>query len=332
MDYIIGGGAKRPAGAPGPQSGSAGKGGVSSVGGLADPSAAGAGKAVIKDSNLDTFATDVLDASIEVPVLVDFWAPWCGPCKQLTPLLEKLVNAANGTLRLVKVNIDENPEIAKQLRIQSIPTVYAFKNGQPVDGFQGALPESQLKQFIERLVGPVGPSPVEDMLAVAKAALEAGDLSTAAQGFARVLQDAPGDPAAIAGLARCYLATADVKRAEETLALTPPEARTAPEIVSALAMLSLAKETGTVGDPAELETRLKANPKDHQARYDLAMALLGRGDRERAVDELLDIVRRERGWNEEAARKKLVTLFEAFGPEDPLTGSARRRLSSLLFS
>ena len=320
MDYIIGG-PKRPQPSSPPKT--------------ARPGAPAAGTApdeFITDGTLETFAADVLDASMHVPVLVDFWAAWCGPCKQLTPLLEKLVRAANGAVRLVKINVDENPQIAQQLRIQSIPTVYAFKNGQPVDGFQGAVPESQLKTFIERLTGPVGPSPIEEVLAAAQEALEANDLTTAAQAFARVLQEAPGDPQAIAGLARCYLATGDLKRAEETLALTPPESRNAAPIASAQALLALAKETGAVGNPKELEARVQADPKDHQARYDLALALLGQGDRARAVDELLEIVRRARGWNEEAARKKLVTLFDAFGPDDPLTAQARRRLSSILFS
>jgi putative thioredoxin len=275
------------------------------------PAAAGAAPdALIKDTGLETFAADVLDASAQVPVLVDFWAPWCGPCKQLTPTLEKLVTAAKGAVKMVKINIDENQEIARQLRIQSIPTVYMFKNGQPVDGFTGALRESE----------------------VAKEALAAGDVATAAQAFAAVLQEQPGEPAAVAGLARCYLTTGDLKRAEETLALTPPEARNAPDIVSVQAMLNLAKDAGAAGDPAALQARLAADPKDHAARYDLALAQVARGDKEGAVDALLEIIRADRKWNDEAARKKLLTLFEAFGVDDPVTMAGRRRLSALLFS
>ena len=316
MDYIIGGarGAKKPgqAGAPGaPASGP---------------------DALIKDVGIQDFAAEVLDASMQVPVLVDFWAPWCGPCKQLTPILEKLVKASNGAVRMVKVNIDQNQEIARQLRIQSIPTVYLFKNGQPVDGFMGALPESEIKAFLAKWAGPAGPSPVAEVLEAAKAALEGGDVAAAAQAYAAVLQESPGEVAAVAGLARCYMTAGDLKRAEETLALTPPEARNAPEIVSVQAMVSLAKDAGTAGDPAALRARLAENPKDHGARYDLAMALTARGDREGAVDSLLEIIRADRKWNEEAARKKLLTLFEAFGADDPVTMAGRRKLSALLFS
>lgn len=287
---------------------------------------------VIKDTSAATFARDVLDASRDVPVIVDFWAPWCGPCKQLTPVLEKLVAAANGAVRLAKVNIDENPDIARQLRIQSVPTVYLFKNGQPVDGFMGALRESEVKAFIEKWAGPGGPSPVDALLKQAKAALEAKDLAGAAQAYAAILQESPGEVQAVAGLARCYLQAGDLKRAEETLALTPPESRSAPEITSVQALLTLAKEAGSAGDPAALEARIAADPKDHQSRFELARAHLARGEREAAIEALLEIVQRDRGWNDEAARKKLLTLFEAFGPEDPLTVSGRRRLSSLLFS
>lgn len=314
MDYIIGGG--RGANKAGPAAAAAGRG----------------TDAAVKDVTLETFAAEVLDASMQVPVLVDFWAPWCGPCKQLTPVLEKVVAASKGAVRLAKVNIDENPEIARQLRIQSVPTVYIFKNGQPVDGFMGALRESEVKAFIDKWAGPSGPSPVDALMEDAKAALEAKDLATAAQAYATVLQEVPGDVAAVAGLARCYLLAGDLKRAEETLALTPPEARNAPEIASVQALLTLAKEAGSAGDPIELKARLDANPKDHESRFELARAHLARGEREVAIETLLDIVRMDRRWNDEAARKKLLTLFEAFGPEDPLTISGRRRLSALLFS
>jgi putative thioredoxin len=316
MDYIIGGarGVKKPGLAAGPGT------------------PAGAPDALIKDVGIESFAAEVLDASMQVPVLVDFWAPWCGPCKQLTPILEKLVKAAKGAVRMVKINIDENQEIARQLRIQSIPTVYLFKDGQPVDGFMGALPESEIKAFLAKWTGPAGPSPVAEVLEAAKAALAAGDIATAAQAYATILQEAPGEIAAVAGLARCYLAAGDLKRAEETLALTPPEGRTAPDIVSVQAMVSLAKEAGAAGDPAALKARLAENPMDHAARYDLAMALIARGDREGAVDSLMEILRADRKWNDEAARKKLLTLFEAFGADDPVTMAGRRKLSALLFS
>jgi len=314
MDYIIGSG-RRP-----------------NMAGQAAAAPAQGAEALIKDVSLETFAADVLEASMRVPVLVDFWAPWCGPCKQLTPVLEKVVTAAKGTVLLAKVNIDENQEIARQLRIQSVPTVYLFKNGQPVDGFMGALRESEVKAFIDKWAGPGGPSPVDGLFEAAKAALEAKDLASAAQAYATILQEMPGDVAAVAGLARCYLLAGDLKRAEETLALTPPEARNAPEITSVQALLTLAKEAGTAGDPAALKARLEANPKDHESRFELARAHLARGEREAAIDTLLELMRMDRKWNDEAARKKLLTLFEAFGPEDPLTLAGRRRLSSLLFS
>jgi putative thioredoxin len=246
-----------------------------------------------------------------------------------------VVQATNGAVRLVKVNIDENPEIAQQLRIQSIPAVFAFKGGRPVDGFLGALPESQVRAFVQRLAGPSATPQASagvDLVKHAKTLLDGGDPAGAAQVFARVLQEQPGDPAAIAGLARCYLAARDLERAKETLTLTPPEARNAPEIVSAQAMLQLAEEASKVGDPEAFAARLAANPKDHEARYGLAMAMVARGEREAAVDGLLEIVRRDRTWNDEAARKKLLTLFEAFGADDPLTQTGRRRLSSILFS
>lgn len=287
---------------------------------------------LIKDTTTQTFAADVLDASMKVPVIIDFWAPWCGPCRQLGPVLEKLVLAARGAVRLVKMNIDDYPEVAQQLRVQSIPAVFAFKNGQPVDGFMGALPESQVRAFIERLAGDVGPSPAEELIEAGRAALEAGDLSSAAQAFAQAIQLEPGIPAAVAGLARCYIESGDFDRARQTLGLVRPDAKNDPEITAALASLSLAEKSADAGDTAELEARIAANARDHQARFDLALALHARGDREGAVDQLLTIVGYDRKWNDEAARKQLVEFFEAYGAKDEVTLSGRRRLSSLLFS
>lgn len=299
----------------------------------------------IKDSGLATFAADVLEASREVPVIVDFWAPWCGPCKTLGPSLEAAVDAAGGAVKLVKVNIDENPEIAQQLRIQSIPTVYAFKNGQPVDGFMGALPDSQVKAFVAQLAGGGdghahghdhdhgGPEHTAEVLAVAAEALEAGDVAMAAQAYGHVLQDEPGHPEAVAGLARAYLKGGDIERAKSTLQMVRPGGEQEEAIRAVEAELKL-RETPPPeqGATAALRAKLDADPKDHQARYDLAMALDAAGDRDGAIAELLELVRRDRKWNEDAGRKQLVILFEAMGPADPRTIEARRRLSGLLFS
>jgi putative thioredoxin len=304
-----------------------GSGGSSSQGANASP--------YIKDSSLETFAADVLEASREVPVIVDFWAPWCGPCKTLGPALEKAVTEANGAVRLVKVNVDENQEIARQLRIQSIPTVYAFFNGQPVDGFMGAIPDSQVQQFVKKLAGGQGGAHdhAAEILAMADQAFEGGDIGQAAQAYAHVLQDEPGHPKAVAGLARCYLKSGDLERAKQTLALVRPDDAGDEAVRAVAAELSL-RETAAAaaGKNAELEAKLAANPDDHQARYDLALALDAGGEREGALEQLLDIVRRDRKWNEEAARKQLVTLFEAMGPTDERTLAARRKLSSILFS
>jgi putative thioredoxin len=289
----------------------------------------------IKDSTLETFAADVLDASRTVPVIVDFWAPWCGPCKTLGPALEKAVADANGAVKLVKVNIDENQEIARQLRIQSIPTVYAFKNGQPVDGFMGAVPESQIRTFVQQLAGGEahgGADHAADVLAAADEAFAAGDIATAAQAYGHVLQDEPGHPKAVAGLARCYLKTGDIERARKTLQLVRPDGASDEAVRAVEAELKLREHAPDTGDTAALAAKVAADPNDHQARYDLAVALDAKGDRDGALNALLDIVKRERKWNDEAARKHLVTLFEAMGPTDPRTIDARRRLSAILFS
>jgi putative thioredoxin len=289
----------------------------------------------IKDSTLETFAADVLEASRAVPVIVDFWAPWCGPCKTLGPALEKAVADANGAVKLVKVNIDENQEIARQLRIQSIPTVYAFKNGQPVDGFMGAIPESQIRTFVQQLAGGEahgGADHAVDVLAAADEAFAAGDIATAAQAYGHVLQDEPGHPKAVAGLARCYLKTGDIDRAKKTLQLVRPDGATDEAVRAVEAELKLRESAPDRGDAANLAAKVAADPNDHQSRYDLALALDAKGDREGALSALLDIVKRDRKWNDEAARKQLVTLFEAMGPADPRTIDARRRLSAILFS
>ncbi len=287
---------------------------------------------LIKDSSERTFVADVIEASREATVLVDFWAPWCGPCKQLTPVLEKVVKEAKGAVKLVKINIDENKRIAAQMRIQSIPAVYAFKNGQPVDGFMGALPESQVRDFIKRLGGEAGPSPVDELLAIAAEAVTANDLGTAAQAYAQILQEDPQNPVALGGLAKCYLATGDIERAKQALAMVPPEFANHEAVAAVQAQLKLAGQAEAAGDVAELHAKVQKDPADHQARLDLAAALAARGQSEAAVGELLESIRRDRAWNEGAARKQLLTLFEALGAADPAVQAGRRKLSSLLFS
>ena len=287
---------------------------------------------LVKDSDTRNFVQDVVQESRNQPVIVDFWAPWCGPCKTLGPIIERAVQQAGGAVKLVKVNIDQNQQLAQQLRIQSIPAVIAFADGQPVDGFVGALPESQVKQFIQRLTGDTGPSAIEQAIEQAQAAMEAGDLDGAVGIFGQIVRADPGNVPALGGLAQCYIQNGDLEQARRTLETVPPDRRNAPEIASAHAMLELAEQAGASGDPALLAAEVARDGDDHQARYDLAIALLARGQRDEAVDHLLEIVQRKRDWNDEAARKQLVKLFEAFGPADPLTLSARRRPSSLLFS
>jgi len=287
---------------------------------------------LIKDTTTQTFVQDVIEASRQVPILVDFWAPWCGPCKQLTPLLEKLVNAANGSIKLVKMNIDEHPEVAGQLGVQSIPAVFAFSNGQPVDGFMGALPESQLRAFIERVAGQEAFAGSE--IEVAQAALAAGDYNSAAQAFGSILQKDNANIDAIAGLARCYIGAGDLVRAEQTLGIAPPSKANAAAITSARAALELARkeqESANV-DTTKLQQQIEQDPGDLQARFDLALALNAKGDREGATDQLLEIVRRDKSWNDGAARKQLVEFFEAWGPDDPMSTRGRQRLSAMLFA
>jgi putative thioredoxin len=300
------------------------------IGGDASPPAD-----LIKDAGVETFEEDVLKASMEAPVIVDFWADWCGPCKQLGPVLERAVMAAGGKVRLVKVDIDKNQMLASQLRIQSIPTVYAFYQGRPVDGFQGALPESEIKTFIDRLVASAGggaqADPTEDYLSAGEAALEEGDLAAAAQLFGQVAQSDPQNVRALAGLARCQLAAGEVEQARQTLELVPDDKKSDPLLAGVKAAIELAGD-GAGGDVAALRAAADAAPDDLQARFDFAGALLGSGVMEDAVDELLAIVEKDREWNEEAARKKLLTVFEALGPAHPATLRGRRRLSSILFS
>lgn len=287
---------------------------------------------VIKDTTTALFAKDVLEASKAGLVLVDFWAPWCGPCKQLTPVLEKVVRSYGGKVRLVKMNTDEHPAIAQQLRVQSLPTVYAFRDGRPLDGFMGAQPESTIKQFIDRNLGGEAGNEIEAALEAAHAALEANDLQGAAEIFASVLQEEPQNPLALAGLAKCYLKSNDLERAEQTLGLVPPDKRSLAAVTGIQAAIDLAKQAANAGDTGALEAAIAADPKNHQARIDLAIALAAHGRKEDAATQLLKSIRLDRKWNEDAARKQLVQFFEAWGPKDPATLDGRRRLSGVLFS
>jgi putative thioredoxin len=297
--------------------------------------APGADPNLIKNSSTESFMADVIDASHDVAVIVDFWAEWCGPCKQLGPALEKAVREAKGAVRMVKIDVDKNKELAAQMRIQSIPTVYAFRDGRPVDAFQGAVPDSQVKQFVAKLAATAAPgaSPIAEAVALAKEALAAGDEPRAANIFAQIVEHDPGNVEAMAGLAKIAINKKDLKQAADILGKIPAEHANHADVAAARTGLELAQEgSKAAGAIGELQARLEKDPKDHQARLELASALFASGDREQAIDQLLDLVRRDREWNEQAARKQLVKFFEAIGLTDPLTVQTRKRLSSILFA
>ena len=299
---------------------------------LQDSAAATTADTAIKDTTTQAFVKDVIEESRRQPVLVDFWAPWCGPCKQLTPVLEKVVRAAKGKLKLVKMNIDEHPSVPGQMGIQSIPAVIAFVNGQPADGFLGALPESQVTAFIERLTKGRVSAEDKDLLQAAESALAEGNAAGAAQLFARILADDPTNVPALAGLVRCYVATGALDQAKQTLAMIPEGKRSETAVAAARAALELAEQASALGPIAELEQKVAANPLDHQARFDLALAHNAKGRRKEALDHLIEIARRDRKWNDDGARKQLVQLFDAWGPTDEATVDGRKRLSSILFA
>jgi len=290
---------------------------------------------LIKETSTASFMADVVEASMQTPVIVDFWAPWCGPCKQLGPMLEKVVTEAGGAVRMVKLNIDENPEVAQQMRIQSIPAVFGFAGGRPVDGFAGAIPESQIRAFVDKLLDSAGvdtSSPIDDALAQAGERMEAEDFAAAAAIYGQILQHEPENVASKIGLARCLIVDGDLDNAETLLADIPDDKRGEADAVAALSALELARKASAAGDFGELQQRVDANPADHQARFDLALALYAAGQKEESIDQLIESIRRDREWNEQAARKQLLQFFEAEVPTSELTVSGRRKLSSVLFS
>ncbi|MCA3263105.1 MAG: thioredoxin [Telmatospirillum sp.] len=291
-----------------------------------------AGGDLVVDSTDEAFEKDVLAASAKVPVIVDFWAPWCGPCKQLGPAIEKVVREAKGAVKLVKINIDEHPYFAQQLRVQSIPAVFAFKAGRPVDAFLGALPEGDIRKFVKKLLGDKGPSPIEQALEQAKEAFDAGDAPTAAALYAQILQHEPANAKAVAGLVKCQIAAGELDAAAAMLADLPPELAKDAEIAAAKTALDVARQGEKAGDVAPLRAKLEANPADHETRVAFALALFAGGAAEEAIDQMLDLYKRDRNWNEGAARAQLVKFFEALGNTHPATIQGRRRLSSLMFA
>jgi len=286
----------------------------------------------VKEISEATFMEDVIEASKEVPVIVDFWAPWCGPCKTLGPALESAVNAAGGKVKMVKVNVDENQQVASQLRIQSIPTVYAFHDGQPVDGFQGALPQSQVNEFVGKMAALATEGPLAAAIASAEEMLEAGALDDAAQTFAAIIEEDPNAAAAYAGLARVKIAAGDIDDAEAILNGAPAEISHSAEIEGAHAKIALARQAAEAGPVEELRGRVTSNPDDHEARLELAKALHASGDVQAAVDELLELFKRDREWNDGAAKAQLFTVFDALPANDPVVLNGRRKLSSLMFA
>ena len=287
---------------------------------------------LIKDVTEATFMADVIEASREVPVIVDFWATWCGPCKTLGPMLEAAVTAAKGKVKMVKVDVDQNQRIAAQLRIQSIPTVYAFWQGQPVDGFQGAVPASELKAFIDRVAALAGDGGLAEAIQAAEDMLTEGAAVDAAETFAAILGEEPENPAAYGGLVRAHIALGNLDQAEAFLTAAPAPVAKSKELDAARAQLELARQAANAGPEAELRAAVEADPMNHQARYDLAAALLASGNPKEAVDELLELFRRDREWNDGAAKAQLFTIFDALKPQDPIVLAGRRRLSSMIFA
>ena len=288
---------------------------------------------LIKETTTQGFMKDVIEESKRQPVLIDFWAPWCGPCKQLTPLLEKIVKNAKGAVKLVKMNIDDHPAIPGQMGIQSIPAVIAFVNGQPADGFMGALPESQILAFIDRVTkGKAGGNETAELIKSADVAIAEGDTQGAAEIYSHILEEDPANVPALAGLARCHVANNELEKAKQVLTQVPAAKQNDAAVAAARAALEVAEQASSVGPIGELEQKVAANPLDHQARFDLAVALNAAGKRQEAVDRLMEIIRRDRKWNEDGARKQLVQLFEAWGPTDEATVAGRKTLSSVLFA